>query len=268
LNTFKEKEELEDKYAFPKFEQWLKKGKWGYRRFRYAKDITSIDIDKLPLSKQSKIHFKKILGRIDFDHDGIINRDSETWFFDLKYKKKKCWMTWVNQNSYQKYYELTEKTNIPFILVVYVHEEDKLYFHRVRNPNLEPKPKKHYSQKDSKHVYIMPQDEYFPITGFNVPWKPPKSVVDYHIQCLKIEELYTAWKENRKPRFHKDYASEVIEMLKQGHPQLWKFVPKAEIEYPEGVSVSDEDFLVDSLSSQWVTFPWKKLWKKLKTSQA
>jgi len=250
LSTFKERESKEDRYAWTKFKQWLDKGKWKYKRFRYAKEISAMDISKLSMSDDQEIFLKKLLKTIDFDHDGIMTRGPETWFFDLKYKGNLRFKTWINEDDYKKYYALSEESGAPFLIIAYVHYEDKLYFHRVRGPDAEPKPKRFWDDKPAewggqKWVYEMPENEYIPITGFNVPFEVPKTLIDYYILCLKIEEEYRAWRAKKpfKPRPNEEYRLEILRRLEKGYPEPWSLglnpitVPKA---YTEDLREDEE----------------------------
>jgi len=227
--TFAGREDLEERYAWPKFRQWLKRGGWNYKRFRYPKDITDTEIDVLQISEEDKIKLKQMLKTIDFDHDGMINRGLDTWFFDLKYKNKSKYKTLVNEDSYKAYFELSRALDIPFILVVYVHEEDKLYFHRVRDPKLEPKPRRFWDKKPAerggqKWVYDMPESEYWLVTGFSVPWKVPKnSLVEYYIWAMKVQEAYESWLKGEKyvPKPNEYYRNIILKKLEDGMPKAW-----------------------------------------------
>lgn len=238
MSTFAERESKEDTYAWTKFESWLKKGEWKYKRFRYAKDLSEIDIDRLQMPNDQKIFFKRLLKAIDFDHDGIMSRgfpshNVETWFFDLKYKEKEITRTgltktWVNQKDYDSYYKLSIESGVPFIIVAYVHENDSLYFHRVRNSRKEPKPYKFWDNRPAKYggqkwVYEMPEEEYHLITGFDVPFEIPKSLIDYYILCRKIEEAYRAWRSGKSlsSRPDSEYKAEILKEMETTNPQPW-----------------------------------------------
>jgi len=234
LSTFKERESKEDRYAWTKFKQWLDKGEWKVKRFRYAKEISSLDINRLSLPEDQKIFFKGLLKSIDFDHDGIMSRGPETWFFDLKYKSKPSSKTLVNEDDYKSYYELSEACGVPFIIVAYVHFNedgtlhDKLYFHRVRDPETEPKPRRFWDKRPAewggqKWVYEMPETEYCLITGFDVPFERPKTLLDYYVFCRKIDEAYKAWRDGRSftPRPDKMYREEILREMEQGYPGTW-----------------------------------------------
>ena len=169
-----------------------------------------------------------MLASIDFDHDGMMNRGIDTWFFDLKYKSKSHFKTWVNEDSYKAYFELS-KIGIPFIIVAYVRSEGNLYFHRVRDPELEPKPRRFWDNRSrrsggQKWVYEMPESEYQLITGFEVPWEPPKnSLTRYYTWAMRVEEAYQAWLKGEKysPKPKEHYRNIVLKKMEKEIPKAW-----------------------------------------------
>jgi len=215
MSTFSERESKENT-ARKKFEKWLERGGWDYRHFRYPEELTNITIHDIKL--------KKALKKVNFDHDGIMARKGiDVWLFDLKYKSKSHSKTWVNEDDYRAYYELSKI--IGFILVAYVKEEDALYFHKVRNPDEEPKPKRRWDDRPAelggqKWVLIFPEEEYTKVSDFDIPEhlkKIPENTVDYLAWSSKIQDIYN--KKKVKPNEY--YKQKAIEELKSGMPKPW-----------------------------------------------
>ncbi len=232
MSTFKAREEKEE-IAEAKFNQWLKKGNWVYHHFRYPKDLTLIEI--------SDPEIKKALKKVDFNHDGIMSRRVpqllEAYLFDLKYKSKAVNRNLVNVKDYDAYYTLSQV--VPFLIVAYTQENDNLYFHRVRNPQKIPKPTVYYDDRPAEYggekwVYQIPEEEYCLISGFDIPFKTPKSMIDYIATCRQINAQFIAW-ENKTaftPRPLEEYRREIMEEWQEDRTsELWGLntlnVPKA-----------------------------------------
>lgn len=238
-------ESLEDRYAWPRFKEWLDKGNWKYNRFRYPEQMTKINIDALPLPDQVKINLKEALASINFEHDGNMSRGPESWYFDLKYESRKYNM--VNVKNYDAYYGLS--LVMPYLIAFYRANEDQLYFHAVRAPEAEPKFKKDYRGRPGAKnwVYIIPDSEVIRVPD-DIPWTNPDSLVDY---CAQVKAIESG--EPSKPEKYKDQV--IDEMKHRLKVKLWD-VPKA-----QAVSASTylETQIRDRLSK--IT-EWSKRWRE------
>jgi len=226
MSSFGEQEEKEE-IAWQKFKEWLDHGGWKYKRFRYSKKLSKIDFRDLGLTERQNIELKKAIGEIDFDHDGIMSRGPETWLFDLKYKTDFVYRTWVNQNSYDAYWTLKKECGVNFLIVAYVHNEDELYFHGVRDPSEDPIPKRQWSYKDKKWVYIMPEREYLLITGFNAPFEfNHPSEIGYHVvaRLTSIKYLKEILGLPIKEKTMEEVRREVIEDMETDYPKPWQIL--------------------------------------------
>jgi len=193
---------------------------------------------------------KKALKKVDFKHDGIMARPYpepiETYLFDLKYKKEDFYKNHVNVDDYEAYFSL--RRIIPFLIVVYVIENDSLYFHRVRDPQKAPKPYKYWDNRPAKYggqkyVYQMPEEEYCLISGFDIPFEPPKSWLDYYAKCRMVNEQFIAWKEEKSftPRSYEEYIIEIMKELKEGFPRLWANPQLSPQDIPKAITEEIEE---------------------------
>lgn len=203
MSTFADRESLEDK-AWHAFNKWLNKGHWHYKRFRYPKDITDMDFSGFEPSLQHKI--KSALKKIDFEHDGIMHRGPEHYFFDLKFKSGMGSLGVVNIASYDAYWELQNRVELAFIVVFYIHSTNKLFFHMVENPE-------NFKKEDwSPRVYRVNMNhkgaslDTIVEIDMSLKWKEPKSLIEYYIEARTLEGHKTTKKDIIKEMSEKVYV--------------------------------------------------------------
>ena len=250
MGAFAEKEDLEYRYAWHKFKEWLEKGQWNYRYGRYPLELTNIDFKDPEIPRDLIWMLRMGLNKLPWKFDGIMDRAGDTWIWDLKYKRKARFKTWVDKASYRDYYRTTTELGIPFIIAAYVHEEDSLYFHRIRDPESKPSPIE-FRDRKGVPVYEFPEAEYLLITGFDVPYEAPKTEVEKHAWSRKVEDLYTAFIENRPPP-ENNYNEQILKDMNETIIVDWS-------EY--GVPIMDSEF--PSSEAYW-KHAWKEAWKAIR----
>jgi hypothetical protein len=110
--------------------------------------------EEIILTKEEKIERAR---EEKFVPDALAFKNGEAWFIDVKTKSKRKYLGWVNVRDYHKYWNFMKYLKTPaFIIVFYIEETKEIWFHFLRNPNIETFPIEF--QPDGE-VYTIPQKE-------------------------------------------------------------------------------------------------------------